>query len=102
MQTNKNLMDEMSKVVRVTKPDLVVFVGDALTGNDAVEQAQNFIKYVSFDASILTKTDADARGGAAVSIAYVTKKPTLFLGTGQSYDDLTPFKPEYIIEKIFS
>ena len=101
MQTNKNLMEEMRKIKKVTKPDLVIFVGDSLTGNDAVEQAQNFCEYIDFDASILTKSDADARGGASLSIAYVTKKPTLYLGTGQSYDDLTPFKPEYLIDKIF-
>jgi len=101
MQTNKNLMEEMRKIIKVTKPDLIFFVGDALTGNDAVEQAADFNKYINFDASILTKTDADTRGGAAISIAYVTKKPTIYLGTGQSYEDLVLFKPEYIIEKIF-
>ena len=102
MQTNKNLMEEMRKIVKVTKPDLTIFVGDALTGNDAVEQAQDFSKYVEFDASILAKADADAKGGAAISIAYVTKRPTIYLGTGQSYDDLTLFKPEFLIEKILS
>lgn len=100
MQTNKNLMEEMRKVIKVARPDLVVFVGDSLTGNDAVEQAQDFSKYVDFNASILTKADADARGGAAISIAYVTKKPTIYVGTGQSYDDLTPFDPEFLIGKI--
>ncbi|MFH0748603.1 MAG: signal recognition particle-docking protein FtsY [Candidatus Bathyarchaeota archaeon] len=102
MQTNKNLMEEMKKIIKVTQPDLVVFIGDSLAGNDAVEQAQNFCKYVDFDASILTKADADARGGAAISIAYVTKKPTIFLGTGQTYDDLTPFESQFLIEKIFT
>jgi fused signal recognition particle receptor len=100
MQTNRNLMDEMQKIVRVTKPDLVIFVGDALTGNDAVEQAEEFSKHVRIDASILTKVDADAKGGAAISIAYVTRKPTIFLGTGQSYEDLTPFEPSFFIGKI--
>ena len=100
MQTNRNLMEEMQKIVRVNKPDLTIFVGDALTGNDAVEQAKEFNKYVRIDASILTKIDADAKGGSAISIAYVTKRPIIFLGTGQYYDDLTPFKPSFLIEKI--
>lgn len=102
MQTNKNLMEEMRKIIRVTNPDLVIFVGDALTGNDAVEQAQNFSKYVEFDASILTKVDADAKGGAAISIAHITKKPTIYLGTGQSYGDLTPFDLEFLIDRILT
>lgn len=102
MQTDRNLMEEMRKIVKVAKPDLVIFVGDALTGNDAVEQAQDFSKYVEFDASILAKADADAKGGAAISIAYVTKRPTIYLGTGQSYEDLTPFDPDFLIEKILA
>ena len=100
MQTNKNLMDEMQKIVRVTKPDLVIFVGDALTGNDAIAQAEQFSKLVRVDASILTKVDADAKGGAAISVSYVTKRPTIYLGVGQTYDDLVPFEPEYLIKKI--
>jgi fused signal recognition particle receptor len=102
MQTNKNLMEEMRKIVRVTTPDLIIFVADALTGNDAVEQAQHFSQYVEFHASILTKIDADAKGGAAISIAYATKKPIIFWGTGQRYEDLTPFNPDFLLEKIFS
>ncbi len=100
MQTNKNLMDEMQKIVKVTKPDLVLYVGDALTGNDAVTQAEQFSKLVRVDASILTKVDADAKGGSAVSVSYVTKRPTIYLGVGQTYDDLMPFEPEFLIKKI--
>jgi fused signal recognition particle receptor len=100
MQTNKNLMDEMEKIVRVAKPDLVVYIGDALTGNDAVSQAEQFSKQIRIDASILTKVDADAKGGAAISIAHVTKRPTIYLGIGQTYDDLMPFKPDYLVDKI--
>ncbi|MEM2094149.1 MAG: signal recognition particle-docking protein FtsY [Candidatus Bathyarchaeia archaeon] len=100
MQTNKNLMDEMQKIIRVTKPDLVVFIGDALTGNDAVEQAERFSRFVPLDASILTKVDADAKGGSAISVSYITKRPTIYLGVGQSYEDLIPFEPEFIIKKI--
>ena len=101
MQTNRNLMAEMRKIIQVNHPDLTLFVGDALTGNDAVEQAKEFIKFVHIDASILTKIDADAKGGSAISITYITKRPILFLGTGQKYNDLVPFDPSFLIEKIF-
>lgn len=102
MQTNKNLMAEMEKIIRVVKPDLTIFVGDALAGNDAVTQAEEFDKYINISGSILTKMDADAKGGAAISIAYITKKPILLLGTGQKYDDIEPFKPEIIVNRITS
>ncbi len=101
MQTEVNLMDEMKKIVRVAKPDLVIFVGDALTGNDAIEQAKAFDQAVGISGSILCKMDADARGGAALSIAHVTGKPILFLGTGQEYEDLVEFKPEIILNALF-
>jgi len=100
MQTDKNLMKEIEKIARVTSPDLTIFVGDALAGNDAVSQAKEFIKYVRIDASILTKLDADAKGGSAISIAYITKKPIIFLGVGQGYDDLTEFDPDALLTKI--
>jgi len=100
MQTNRNLMQEMEKIARVIKPDLVLFVGDALAGNDAVIQAEEFSKFVHIDGSILTKVDADAKGGAALSISHVTKKPILFIGVGQIYDDLQPFNPEFLINRI--
>jgi fused signal recognition particle receptor len=100
MQTDIDLMDEMRKIVRVVKPDLTIFVGDALTGNDAIEQASTFDKAVGIGGSILCKMDADARGGAALSITYVTGKPILFLGTGQAYDDLVEFDPEMILNAL--
>lgn len=105
MQTNKNLMGEMEKIVRVLKriEDLnviTVFVGDSLAGNDAVEQAREFNDSVGIDASILTKVDADAKGGAAISIAHVTKKPIVFIGIGQNYQDLDAFYPQKFAEKI--
>ncbi|MDH5440843.1 MAG: signal recognition particle-docking protein FtsY [Candidatus Bathyarchaeota archaeon] len=100
MQTNRNLMQQMEKIVRVIKPDLVLFVGDSLAGNDAVVQAEEFGKFVRIDGSILTKVDADVKGGAAVSVSYITKKPILFIGTGQRYDDLELFKPEFLIDRI--
>jgi len=100
MQTNRNLMQQMGKIVRVIKPDLVLFVGDSLAGNDAVVQAEEFGKFVPIDGSILTKVDADVKGGAAVSVSYITKKPILFFGTGQRYDDLESFKPQFLIDQI--
>ena len=102
MQTDVNLMDEMKKIVRVSKPDLKIFIGDALTGNDAVEQAATFDKAVGIDGSILCKMDADARGGAALSITQVTGKPILFLGTGQDYKDLVEFDPDFLLKALFS
>lgn len=101
MQTNINLMDEMAKIKRVISPDMIVFVGDSLTGNDAVEQAMKFNESVGLDGIILTKADADAKGGAALSIGYVISKPILFLGMGQGYEDLMEFKPEWMIDQIF-
>ncbi|HIE18572.1 TPA: signal recognition particle-docking protein FtsY [Candidatus Bathyarchaeota archaeon] len=100
MQTNKNLLSEMEKIVRVADPDLVIFVGDSLSGNDAVLQAEEFNKSVHIDGSILTKMDADAKGGAAISVTYVTKKPVLYVGIGQGYGDLEPFNPETIVDRI--
>ncbi len=101
MQTNINLMEEMRKIKRVSKPDLTIFVGDALTGNDAIEQARKFNEYVGIDGIILTKVDADAKGGASISIAYAVKKPLFFIGIGQNYDDQIPFKADWMIKKIF-
>jgi fused signal recognition particle receptor len=102
MQTDVDLMDEMRKIVRVVNPDLTIFVGDALTGNDAIEQASAFDKAVGIGGSILCKMDADARGGAALSITHVTGKPILFIGTGQEYSDLEEFNPDKILNALFS
>ncbi len=98
--TNKNLLIEMQKIVRVAEPDLIVFVGDSLAGNDALNQAKEFNKHVGIDANILTKLDADAKGGAALSISYETKKPIIFVGIGQGYDDLIPFNKDFFISSI--
>ena len=100
-ELNRNLMDEMKKIVRVTKPDLVIFVGDALAGNAIIEQARQFNEAVKIDGVILAKLDADARGGAALSIAHAIGAPILFVGVGQGYDDLIPFDEKWILEKIF-
>jgi fused signal recognition particle receptor len=98
-EMNKNLMDEMKKLVRVSNPDMKIFVGDSLAGNAVAEQAKKFSE-IDLDGSILTKVDADSRGGAALSISYITGKPILFIGTGQGYDDLEPFDPKWLVERI--
>lgn len=100
MQTNRNLMSELEKIKRVVKPDMTVLAVDSLTGNDAVMQAEEFHKSVSIDSTILTKVDADVKGGSALSVTYVTQKPILFIGTGQAYDDLEQFDPEKFVEMI--
>lgn len=98
-EINRNLMDEMKKLVRVSNPDMKIFVGDSLAGNAVAEQAEKFSD-IGLDGSILTKVDADSRGGAALSISYITEKPILFIGTGQGYDDLEPFDPKWLVERI--
>ncbi len=101
MQTNKNLLEEMKKIVRVSKPDLVLLVVDSLTGNDAVEQGRSFASAVKLDGMILTKLDADAKGGSAISIANTIGIPVMFAGVGQTYDDIVSFDPNFVISKIF-
>jgi fused signal recognition particle receptor len=100
MHTKTDLMREMEKIVRVSKPDLKIFVGESITGNDATEQAGAFNKAIGIDAIILTKADVDEKGGAMISVSKVTGKPILFLGTGQGYDDLEVFSKEKIIKTI--
>jgi fused signal recognition particle receptor len=101
MQTSKNLMDQISKINNVVKPDFKIFVGDSLAGNDTVNQAREFHAYTKFDASILTKSDADARGGAALSIVKVTSTPILYVGVGQEYEDLKEFNRDTFLETVF-
>lgn len=100
MQTNRNLLEEMRKIVRVTSPDLTILVVDALTGNDAVEQGKVFSEAVKIDGIILAKLDADVKGGSAISLSYIMGKPVTLVGTGQRYDDLEPFQPEAIVKNV--
>ena len=102
MQSNKNLLEEMKKIVRVAEPDLKIFVGDALAGNDALSQAKEFHKAISIDGAILTKVDADPSGGAALSIAFVTGRPVVYVGVGQKYEDLKRFDPEWFAERLIA
>lgn len=100
MQTNKNLLEEMRKIVRVTKPDLTVLVVDALTGNDALEQGKVFGEAVKIDGIILAKLDADVKGGSSISLSYILGRPVLLVGTGQGYDDLETFQAKEIVRSM--
>lgn len=100
--TNTNLMDELNKVIRVNKPHLKILVVDSLTGNEAVEQAVDFNKAVSIDAVVVTKTDVNPKGGAALSVSYMLKRPILFMGLGQEYKDLKPFEAKSFVDNLFS
>ncbi len=100
LHSNTNLMRELEKVVRVCNPDIKIFVGESITGNDCVEQAKEFDRVAGIDAIILAKADIDEKGGAAISVSYVTGKPILYLGTGQTYDDLKVFDANIIIESL--
>jgi fused signal recognition particle receptor len=100
MQNNKNLLEEMRKIVRVTSPDLTILVVDALIGNDAVEQGKVFSEAVKIDGIILAKLDADVKGGSAISLSYIMGKPVAMVGTGQKYDDLEPFQAEAIVKNL--
>ena len=90
----------MEKIVRVTKPDLKLFVAESITGNDAVLQAREFDKKIGIDGIILTKSDVDEKGGAAISISYITKKPVYYIGIGQLESDLKPFNKDIILESL--
>lgn len=100
LHSNKDLMNELHKVIRVAKPDLTVFIGEAITGNDCIEQAKEFNSLIGIDAIILAKSDVDEKGGTALSISFVTGKPILYLGTGQNYQDLEFFEKEKILDKL--
>lgn len=100
MQTNKNLLEEMKKIVRVAQPDVKLFIGDALAGNDSLSQAKEFNDAVSIDGAILTKVDADPSGGAALSVTFVTGAPVIYVGMGQEYTDIQKFDPEWFAQRI--
>jgi fused signal recognition particle receptor len=95
-----NLMNQLGKIKRVMKPDLVVYVDEAVAGNDAVVRAEEFNNTVGTDAVVLTKADMDSRGGAAISIAHTVGRPIIFLGVGQGYDDVVPFSPRALVDEL--
>jgi len=100
IQTDRNLMNELAKIKKVINPDLTILTVDSLTGNDAIMQAEEFHQRVGINGTILTKVDADVKGGSSLSVTYVTKKPIIFIGTGQKYDDLEEFRPEQFTQMI--
>ena len=100
MQTNRNLMDELQKMKRVVQPDFTIMILDSLIGNDATEQATTFNEQVGFDAAVLTKVDADAKGGSSLSVSYLTGKPVIYVGVGQEYKDLQSFDVEWFAERL--
>ena len=100
LHSNVNLMAELEKIIRVTNPDLKIFVGESITGNDCIEQAKKFNELVEMDGAVLTKADIDEKGGAPLSIAYTIKKPILFLGMGQEYKDFEEFDSKVILKSL--
>jgi len=101
IHTNINLMNQLRKIERVIDADLVIFVDEALAGNDAVQRALEFDAAMPIDGSILTKVDADSKGGTAISIAHATRKPILFMGLGQRYEDIVKFEPQWLVNRLF-
>jgi fused signal recognition particle receptor len=100
LHTSNDLMAQLEKIDRVVDPDMTLFVDEAVAGQDAVERAKKFNDAAEIDGAVLTKADADSNGGAAISIAYVTGKPILFLGVGQGYDDIEKFDPERMVDRL--
>ncbi|MBW2963786.1 signal recognition particle-docking protein FtsY [Candidatus Woesearchaeota archaeon] len=100
LHSDVNLMDELKKIVRVVDPDMKIFVGESITGNDCVEQASKFSEQIGIDGLVLTKADVDEKGGAAISVSFITKKPILFIGTGQEYDKLKEFDSDLVLNSL--
>jgi len=100
MQNNINLIRELEKICRITDPDLKIFIGDSLAGNDVVRQAKEFQEAIGIDGIIMTKLDSDVKGGAVLSVAHSINKQILYLGVGQSYEHLQPFEPEFIVKQL--
>jgi len=100
IHSNTDLMDELKKIVRVNKPDMKILVLDSLTGNDVVEQCEQFDKFVGVDALIFTKVDAYEKGGSLLSAAYILNKPILFLGIGQDMNSLKEYDKKEILESL--
>ncbi|MBI2597691.1 MAG: signal recognition particle-docking protein FtsY [Candidatus Diapherotrites archaeon] len=99
-ETNKNLIAELKKIEKVSKPSIKIFVGESYVGQNLLHQAREFEKEIGLDGFVLTKMDVDSKGGAAISLLHSLKKPIIFAGTGQKYSDLIEFKPEFILNKI--
>jgi fused signal recognition particle receptor len=100
LHTSEDLMSQLAKIDRVVDPEFTLFVDEAVAGQDATQRAKKFNDAAEIDGVVLTKADADANGGAAVSVAHVTGKPILYLGVGQEYDDIERFDPQVIVDRL--
>jgi signal recognition particle subunit SRP54 len=100
LHIDDQLMEEMQSLKRLLNPQEILFVADAMTGQDAVRSADEFHKKLTLTGVVLTKMDGDARGGAALSIRQVTGQPIKFIGVGEKYDALEPFHPDRIVSRI--
>ncbi|MFT4244810.1 MAG: signal recognition particle-docking protein FtsY [Candidatus Woesearchaeota archaeon] len=102
MPNNKNLMEELKKIKRVSHTDIVMFIGDSVSGNDLLEQIEMFDKGLGISGIVLTKVDTDERPGSVVTTAYSIDAPIYFLGTGQRYEDLVQFDAKFVAEQLFN
>lgn len=100
MYTKANLLKEMEKIIRVSEPNLKIFVGESITGNDALEQCKTFNEIIGIDGIILSKADVDEKAGTILSVSHITNKPIYFLGTGQNYDDLEVFNKKLVLKNL--
>ena len=100
LHIDEEMMQEVASIKEITKPHEILFVVDAMTGQDAVNTAKAFHDRLNFDGVVLTKLDGDSRGGAALSIRSVVQRPIKFIGTGEKLDALEPFYPERIASRI--
>ena len=100
LHVDSDLMDEMTRLKALLNPQEILFVADAMTGQDAVRSAEEFHKQLALTGTVLTKMDGDARGGAALSIRHVTGQPVKFIGTGEKPDAFEPFHPDRIVSRI--
>lgn len=99
-ETNRSLIEELKKMVRVNKPDLCIFIGEGIAGNALLGQVKQFNEAAKLDGIILTKLDCDAKGGNTLSILSDTTVPVLYFGTGEKYDDLMPYDPKFVVDSI--
>jgi signal recognition particle subunit SRP54 len=100
LHIDEGLMDEMGRLKKLLNPSEILFIADAMTGQDAVNSAEDFHKRLGLTGVILTKMDGDARGGAALSIRHVTGQPIKFIGVGEKPDAFEPFHPDRIVGRI--
>jgi signal recognition particle subunit SRP54 len=100
LHVDEEMMDEAARIKAAVKPDQILFVVDAMTGQSAVETARAFAEKVDFDGVVVTKLDGDARGGAALSVKAVTGKPIMFVGTSEKIEGFEPFRPDRMAQRI--